>query len=225
MAIYFVQCTATQLIKIGYSSNPAKRFISLQTGSSAPLRVLHTVDGDKSKEAELHKRFRHLWARGEWYFPSDEIHAFIGGRKKFLIDLWSAVPGAYPFQMTSLASNGTKLAVPASSQLITAYDVGHGILTLSVDPYACISSDQDYMRFAAQGGILPVTAKVLDEIAQKSGFVKRMFPDSVIDGTGLLAGRAGASLLEWRSIRGHLPHSIKEAIAAMYKALQDSISA
>ena len=59
-------------LKIGHAQCPERRLSTLQTGSPAPLRILHkhfceSKPAAKRLERSLHDRFRHLRERGEWY--------------------------------------------------------------------------------------------------------------------------------------------------------------
>lgn len=65
--IYFIQAGYSGSIKIGWSTNPRKRFKALQTGQSATLRLLGLLPGDKEAEALFHERFADAAIRGEWF--------------------------------------------------------------------------------------------------------------------------------------------------------------
>jgi hypothetical protein len=67
--VYFVR--AGDAVKIGRTANLASRLRALATGSAASLEVLASVPGGREREAEEHRRCRHLRIRGEW-FRADE---------------------------------------------------------------------------------------------------------------------------------------------------------
>lgn len=71
MSVYFAQRRQHGLIKIGYSRNVANRL--QQMGA----KMLGVVPGDRVTEKELHKRFDHLRARGEWFRPGDDLLTYI----------------------------------------------------------------------------------------------------------------------------------------------------
>ncbi len=77
MAVYFVQCSESKLIKIGSSHNFKGRLCSLQTSSPAELAVLRITEGGRDLESELHGRFADDRSRGEWFRPSPELFAEI----------------------------------------------------------------------------------------------------------------------------------------------------
>ena len=67
--VYFVR--AGEAVKIGRTKNLARRLRALATGSAAPLELLAAVPGGRELEARLHRQWRHLHLRGEW-FRADE---------------------------------------------------------------------------------------------------------------------------------------------------------
>jgi hypothetical protein len=72
--VYFIQSSVgDRLIKIGYSKYPMGRLKALQTSSGHSLVLLHTMSGTKRDEADLHRRFRNLRARGEWFRPGNTL--------------------------------------------------------------------------------------------------------------------------------------------------------
>ena len=74
--VYFVEQIGLGHVKIGTSTREvAKRIAGLQT--SVPLRVLGTIPGDARLERILHDRWQHLHIRGEWFFLTAELRAFI----------------------------------------------------------------------------------------------------------------------------------------------------
>lgn len=77
--IYFIQDTRTLEIKIGYTSADSAdgRIAALQTGNPGALRLLSTAQGDRSREAELHRQFADDRTNGEWFRPTPELLAFL----------------------------------------------------------------------------------------------------------------------------------------------------
>src|SRR5262249_44721501 len=53
------------------TANLAARLQALATGSAVPLELLAAVPGGRELEARLHRQWRHLCLRGEW-FRADE---------------------------------------------------------------------------------------------------------------------------------------------------------
>jgi hypothetical protein len=75
--VYFIQSGDRGLIKIGSAVNSRRRRGELQTGNPDDL-VLHSVfhaDDCDLMEKRLHRRFRHLHVRGEWFRADAELHA------------------------------------------------------------------------------------------------------------------------------------------------------
>ena len=79
MTIYFIQeGTERALIKIGFTkTKPSQRLASVQTGSPDKLYLLGTMDGDEIKEEQIHTKFKDINYRGEWFYPSKELLAFV----------------------------------------------------------------------------------------------------------------------------------------------------
>lgn len=76
--IYFIQQGTSGPIKIGHTtSSVEKRLSDLQTAHHQRLRVLATLDGDRSVEQDLHNRFRKYRKTGEWFEPHPDLIAFI----------------------------------------------------------------------------------------------------------------------------------------------------
>jgi hypothetical protein len=80
--IYFV--ARYHLVKIGYATDLRSRLRAIEQGSSiipgmaaTPVELLASFPGDRARERELHDRFRHLCAGGEWFLLNDELEGFI----------------------------------------------------------------------------------------------------------------------------------------------------
>lgn len=79
--VYFIQVGADGPIKIGFSSDVAQRLRTLQTGHTEKLRLLHKQVGTKEDEAALHRKFRNIHIKGEWYEADAVLVEFIRKRK------------------------------------------------------------------------------------------------------------------------------------------------
>ena len=73
--IYFIECG--DLVKIGTTNDVRARLSSLQTGNPAPMVLLGQMAGGMVVEGDLHRRFRALHVRGEWFRHADDLRAFI----------------------------------------------------------------------------------------------------------------------------------------------------
>lgn len=72
--IYYIACTATQRIKIGYTrGEPEVRLKQLQTGSASDLRLMACHQGTADDERALHERFATHRIRGEWFEVCDPV--------------------------------------------------------------------------------------------------------------------------------------------------------
>jgi hypothetical protein len=83
--IYFVQCEATKLVKIGVTNDVRRRMAMLATGSAAPLKLLGIAEGDAEAESDLHQRFAAQRVRGEWFQIDAEIDAEIAKLTPFVV--------------------------------------------------------------------------------------------------------------------------------------------
>lgn len=64
--VYFIHAPGVG-VKIGTSNNPEKRRQQLQTGMPVDLTLIGSVVGDYDLERTLHRRFRSVRVRGEWF--------------------------------------------------------------------------------------------------------------------------------------------------------------
>lgn len=76
--VYFVQ--GGPFVKIGKTSgSPEGRLAELQTGCPYELKLLAYVPGGIKRERQLHREFRELHVRGEWFKFERELYRFIKG--------------------------------------------------------------------------------------------------------------------------------------------------
>lgn len=76
--IYFIQAESGGPVKIGTSTDPESRLSGLQVGSLENLRIIGKMNGGRSVEAEIHKRFARHHLRGEWFSDATDLMEFIG---------------------------------------------------------------------------------------------------------------------------------------------------
>ena len=70
MYVYFIQITNKDIIKIGKSSNPCKRFYTIQTSNPDKLYLKWLIEYDEQEEnleLKLHKIFNKYRKNGEWF--------------------------------------------------------------------------------------------------------------------------------------------------------------
>lgn len=73
--VYFIACG--DRVKIGYSADPARRLVKINSDAPWPCELLGFVLATEFPEAELHARFAHLRLHGEWFALSPEVREFI----------------------------------------------------------------------------------------------------------------------------------------------------
>lgn len=74
-SVYFIQSAGTGAIKIGVSADMRNRLSSLQIAHDAELTLLGTTR--VYKERDLHRKFRFIRLRGEWFKPEPELIRFL----------------------------------------------------------------------------------------------------------------------------------------------------
>lgn len=98
--IYFAQLP-TGAIKIGTSENVDARLGQLERHYRHPVALLHTIDGGRDIEREMHERFGHLrFGKTEQFRPGPDLMEFIG--KPLLV-------GANPEAVEATESFSSKL--------------------------------------------------------------------------------------------------------------------
>lgn len=75
--IYFLQCEATGLVKIGFSEKARARLRSIRRQSSTSIKTLLLVDAGEAEEAELHRRFSADRHHNEWFRMTPALAAEI----------------------------------------------------------------------------------------------------------------------------------------------------
>ncbi len=75
--IYFIEAVGMDLIKIGYTIDPAKRFLSMLTVSPAPLTLLGSITGGPQREGEIHAQLEAHRLHGEWFKKVPEVMALV----------------------------------------------------------------------------------------------------------------------------------------------------
>lgn len=65
------------VVKIGWSGNPERRFIKIAADCSRPCRLLGYIEGSRDDEAGIHVKFSNLRQHGEWFSASNELLQFV----------------------------------------------------------------------------------------------------------------------------------------------------
>lgn len=82
MAVYFIKCSLTGLVKIGTAKQVAQRLAELQTGSPGQLVLIAEIEGDRAEEMRLHAQFHSLRERGEWFRYDGALREYIENLKQ-----------------------------------------------------------------------------------------------------------------------------------------------
>jgi hypothetical protein len=68
---------ADGLVKIGFSSDPERRFCKVRSDTASPCHLMGYVRGSRDDEASLHSILQSERVHGEWYRQGDGVKAFI----------------------------------------------------------------------------------------------------------------------------------------------------
>jgi len=71
--IYFMEAPDIQRIKIGTNHHIKRRIISIKASSPVPVTLIKAIEGGRTKEKDIHQRFKHLRQHGEWFIRTPEL--------------------------------------------------------------------------------------------------------------------------------------------------------
>jgi hypothetical protein len=91
VSVYFIGARDLDFVKIGYASNPVRRWRHLQTFCPVELTLEGAIPGGFGKERELHRKFALARTRGEWFRLTPGIQAEIDASTKPDKFTWGAV--------------------------------------------------------------------------------------------------------------------------------------
>lgn len=74
-AVYFIK--AASYVKIGWAARPLERLKTFETGCPHKLELLATIPGGVSAESQMHRKFKSLRYRGEWFHYDGKLKEFI----------------------------------------------------------------------------------------------------------------------------------------------------
>lgn len=76
--VYFLQVGTDGPIKIGFTTHDIKRRVrALQGGSPHILRWIGFYPGTRDDETNAHRLLRNSRHRAEWFYPTQEVLAFV----------------------------------------------------------------------------------------------------------------------------------------------------
>lgn len=73
--VYFMLCNGK--VKIGVATKVNGRLSAMQTGNPDEVKLLACTPGDEELEGKLHKRFKRLHVRGEWFKYEGSLKDYI----------------------------------------------------------------------------------------------------------------------------------------------------
>ena len=83
--VYFAQASLSGHIKIGTSTNPNARVVSLESEVGQRVNILAVIFGGESVEQQLHNKFRKSRFYKEWFTPTSDLVAFIADIPKQIV--------------------------------------------------------------------------------------------------------------------------------------------
>lgn len=76
--VYFIRPVGMpDLVKIGFSNNPAKRLDNMLCWSPIPLELVATIPGDIKLEGRIHGLFKGCHSHREWFKETPELTRFM----------------------------------------------------------------------------------------------------------------------------------------------------
>lgn len=103
MTVYFIRAFMPDgLIKIGSSSFPPSRLVSLLSWSPVPLEIVATIPGDATLERRIHGLLRESRSHSEWFHPTPEVEAVVEAAISGTLDVDALPP---PFDIRNKAGS------------------------------------------------------------------------------------------------------------------------
>ena len=84
--VYFILSTNDNLMKIGWSSNPKKRFKHLQSVFPFPLILVAVMEGEIEDEYAIHKDMIKFRVKGEWFRNHLRLREYMEKRADIISD-------------------------------------------------------------------------------------------------------------------------------------------
>ncbi|MEZ4884975.1 MAG: KilA-N domain-containing protein [Chitinophagales bacterium] len=76
--VYFFQSTASKIVKIGQTHNLQRRQNTIENSHGYPIKLLKAIRvPDESHEKAIHKQFKHIRLKGEWFKLTPKLQQFI----------------------------------------------------------------------------------------------------------------------------------------------------
>lgn len=86
--IYLFEAVDQNLVKLGFTRNPVRRFLQIQTSCPFEIQAVCLFPGTRELETELHQAFAGGRSHGEWYkIDDEELDNFMEWREEYP-DLW-----------------------------------------------------------------------------------------------------------------------------------------
>lgn len=90
--IYFIQAVTGGPIKIGFALDPDIRLRGVQCGNPEEVVILKTIPGSRQDEARIHRELAAHHKRGEWFYNTAEVLAYIRTAGAYEYELLNGKP-------------------------------------------------------------------------------------------------------------------------------------
>lgn len=98
MTVYFVKAAEEgSLVKIGTTTNLGLRLKALQAYEKERLRVIGTIDGDRSTESFIHGVFAQYREAGEWFRYEGDLKRYLESKRPEDRTFIVSLPGLLPY--------------------------------------------------------------------------------------------------------------------------------
>lgn len=71
--VYLIHDEDKNLLKIGFTENPTRRFKEIKNANNNKTKIIGYIIGTKTNEANLHRKWKRLHAKLEWFNYDEEI--------------------------------------------------------------------------------------------------------------------------------------------------------
>jgi hypothetical protein len=78
--VYFLSTRCGRYVKIGYATDVSRRMTEIDLCHPEPLALLGSMPGNPRIEKFMHRKFKDLRVRGEWFHLAEEIQQYIRER-------------------------------------------------------------------------------------------------------------------------------------------------
>jgi len=83
--VYLMHDIDQNLLKIGFTENPKRRFKEIANANTNKIEFLGTIPGTKTNESNLHRKWKRFNAKLEWFNYDDDIIDYFREHPEFQV--------------------------------------------------------------------------------------------------------------------------------------------